>query len=204
MADTKISELPDGGALQATDQIPVNRGGTTQRVVGVPTDRFAAVEAIARRQIIPASAITPRASSTGPDVNGTTQSPNAAVIDQLFFSNSTQQYAAVAVVAPNGCTKFKARFEWTSPTSGSGDATWQVAARFMADGDSLGSAFGTAQTVADAFQSTNLNHVTALTPTVTPAGTAADGRTCLIEVSRTAAGFNQPAGLNYLVLEWEP
>lgn len=32
-ADVKISALPDGGTVQTTDQIPVNRGGTTDRVV---------------------------------------------------------------------------------------------------------------------------------------------------------------------------
>lgn len=32
-ADIKISALPDGGTIGATDQIPVNQGGTTKRVV---------------------------------------------------------------------------------------------------------------------------------------------------------------------------
>lgn len=32
-ADVKISALPDGGTVQTTDQIPVNRSGTTDRVV---------------------------------------------------------------------------------------------------------------------------------------------------------------------------
>lgn len=31
--DTKISALPDGGTVQVTDQVPVNRAGTTNRVV---------------------------------------------------------------------------------------------------------------------------------------------------------------------------
>lgn len=33
MADTKTSALSDGGNIQATDQVPVNRGGTNARVV---------------------------------------------------------------------------------------------------------------------------------------------------------------------------
>lgn len=33
MSDVKISALPDGGTIQTTDQIPVNRSGTTNRVV---------------------------------------------------------------------------------------------------------------------------------------------------------------------------
>ncbi len=33
MADTKISDLSNGGAIQATDQVPVNRGGVNARVV---------------------------------------------------------------------------------------------------------------------------------------------------------------------------
>lgn len=32
-ADTKISALPDGGTVTTSDQIPVNRGGTTNHVV---------------------------------------------------------------------------------------------------------------------------------------------------------------------------
>jgi hypothetical protein len=32
-ADIKISALPDGGTIQTTDQVPVNRAGTTSRVV---------------------------------------------------------------------------------------------------------------------------------------------------------------------------
>lgn len=32
-ADTKISALPDGGTIQVTDQVPVNRSGATNRVV---------------------------------------------------------------------------------------------------------------------------------------------------------------------------
>lgn len=33
MADTKISALPDGSTVQATDQVPINRAGTNMRVV---------------------------------------------------------------------------------------------------------------------------------------------------------------------------
>lgn len=33
MADTAISGLPDGGDVQTTDQLPVNRGGSNFRVV---------------------------------------------------------------------------------------------------------------------------------------------------------------------------
>jgi hypothetical protein len=203
MADTKISALSAAtNPLAGTEVIPVVQNGETKNVS--VSSLLSAIEATLRRQLIPAAAITPRASSTGPDVNGTTMSPNSAVIDQLFFSNATQQYAAVAVTAPNGCTKFKARVEWTSPVSGSGDATWEVSALWLGDGVAMGTAFGTAQSAVDTFVATNENHVSPLTAAITPAGTAADGRTCLVQITRTAAGFTQPAGLNFLVLEWEP
>lgn len=32
MSNLKISQLPDGGSAQSTDQIPINRGGTNFRV----------------------------------------------------------------------------------------------------------------------------------------------------------------------------
>lgn len=168
----------------------------------------AALAASDRRQLIPAAAMSPRAATDGPDVNGTTMSPNSAVIDQLYFDKDTQQYAAFATLVPSGCTKFKARFEWTTPVAGTGSVVFEAAGVFVGDGVSLGTAFGTAQTVTDAYQSTNLNHVSALTAAITPAGTAADGRTCLVQVSRNTVhgddNFTQPAALNYVVLEWEP
>lgn len=37
MSNTKISDLADGGGIQATDQVPVNRGGTNARVVVTKT-----------------------------------------------------------------------------------------------------------------------------------------------------------------------
>jgi hypothetical protein len=37
LADAKISELPDGGTIQPSDQVPVNRAGTTVRATGAAT-----------------------------------------------------------------------------------------------------------------------------------------------------------------------
>lgn len=34
LADAKISQLPDGGTIQPSDQVPVNRAGTTVRATG--------------------------------------------------------------------------------------------------------------------------------------------------------------------------
>ena len=36
MADAKISELADGGAIQATDEVPANRGGSNVKVTVAP------------------------------------------------------------------------------------------------------------------------------------------------------------------------
>lgn len=79
-ADIKISALPDGGTVQTTDQIPTNRGGTTNRVV---------VGFLATQGALSGDCTTPGNSGvlTCTKLNGTT--PGGTCTNQTVTSLST-------------------------------------------------------------------------------------------------------------------
>lgn len=78
------------------------------------------------------------------------------------------------------------QFIWTAITAGTGNVVWSVEGVSVGDGDDIDAAFGTAQTVTDAYQSTNYLHSSSYTSAMTIAGTPAEGDAVVFRVSRDA------------------
>ena len=103
MADAKISELTDGGALEVTDQIPVNRGGANRRaVLPVASATVVGIVELATQAEVdtgtdPARALTPETNrkQTPPYVTRGASADHTLVIsdanvDQWFDSSSNR------------------------------------------------------------------------------------------------------------------
>src|SRR6056300_597976 len=105
MADLKISELTDGGNLQDTDQLVVNRGGANRRVTS---------NNLNQNQIAFGNALNKKTSSsnlTWDDTNkrlaaGTTNTISADNAVALGENNTASQTGAMAVNGENTASGF--------------------------------------------------------------------------------------------------
>jgi len=110
-------------------------------------------------------------------------------LQYLEFDETTSQYAQFLITPPrkynNGT--ITARFKWKPKESGTGNVKWGIQLLSLRDDDALTTAFGTAQTVTDAFIVATDLHWTSATSAITPAGTIQDGNWMAVQVYRDAA-----------------
>jgi hypothetical protein len=113
------------------------------------------------------------------------------MVTGLAFDPSTNEYAQFHVHMPDSwdTSTFTATFTWLGASAGSGSVIWEIQAVKQADANVLSSAaFGTAQSVTDAFSAANAMMETSSTSAVTPGGAGVGNRSHLIiQVYRNAA-----------------
>ncbi|HUV93923.1 MAG TPA: hypothetical protein VMX14_03730 [Anaerolineae bacterium] len=79
-------------------------------------------------------------------------------------------------------------FHWTTQSGGEAQTVqWCLQGRAYADGDAIDQAWGTMQTVSDAWLADNDVHITAATPAITLAGTPAASQKVQIRAYRDVA-----------------
>lgn len=144
---------------------------------------------------VKASEFIPRVTN-GPLVNSTETGTNAVNYDTIDFDPATQQYAQVWVRMPEewNAGTFKAKIAW-SADSGSGDVVWKVSAVARGDNEALDVAQGTAQSVTDTLQASNVC-ITSATAAITVGGTVAAGKWLIFEVSRDSTNGSDTLSTN--------
>jgi hypothetical protein len=117
------------------------------------------------------------------------------VIDSVDFDTATQEAVTFDVATPvawSGST-FTAYFQWSTASGTAAQfVRFDIAARILGDGDAENIAFGTTQFVDDAIGTVDTIRISDATPAVTPAGTAAGGRTMSCRVRRVPASDDAP------------
>jgi hypothetical protein len=101
---------------------------------------------------------------------------NQVMNDGFLFDASTDEYVQFKMALPDewDLSTIKAKLYWTDgDTAGTGNVIWGIQAQAIGNDDAIDSAFGTAQTVTDAFIATGDMHVTAATSAITVGGTPA-------------------------------
>ncbi|MEI8293031.1 MAG: hypothetical protein WCG66_03770 [bacterium] len=143
---------------------------------------------------IPASAWIPR-TTNGCGVDSRELATNRTNYDELLFDPASNEFAQALTILPNNynLSTVTARFYWTAST-GSGAVIWGLQGRAYADDDTLDTAFGTAQTVADTLLATNDMHITSATSAITIAGSPAANRPVLFQIYRDAAAAGDTFG----------
>lgn len=118
------------------------------------------------------------------------------------FSGSADQFAQFKWAPPkawNGGT-ITFRVRWTAIDAGAGSVVWSLQGVACSDGDSIDAAFGSAQTVTDAFQTVKLEHVTSESAAITIAGTPTKQDTIYFRIGRLATnGSDTKAEKVYLL-----
>lgn len=114
MADTKISDLSDGGAVQSTDKIPAVRGSGNVRVAGIESTTGAQAKADAARDAAVGTAATDA-------TNKANTAQSAAATDATTKANAAQA-AAIATAAADATSKANAAAAASIPLSQKGAA----------------------------------------------------------------------------------
>jgi hypothetical protein len=143
---------------------------------------------------IPASSMVSR--TTNGAANGSTETTtNKVMIATKDFDNSTTEYVQFQIRMPESWNEgtITAEFSWIA--GGTGTATWAIQAVALNDGDTLDTAFGTAQTVTDTVTATTDLMQSAFTAAVTVAGSPAAGDMVLFQVYRSGGTLASDAKL---------
>lgn len=173
-----------GGGVTASD----DSGNSATKVTVSRTGVYRTISA-------KASELIPRVTN-GPGINSTESSTNKVNWDSLDYDPSTAQYAHLWVRMPEewDAGTVKAKLTWTAD-SGSGDVVWKVSGAALGDNQAVDVAQGTAQSVTNTLQSSNVC-VTAATSAITIGNTPAAGKWVVFEVSRDAANGSDTLGTN--------
>lgn len=145
-----------------------------------------------RNVILRAASGTPATTSGCADVTQVEigSGANATDIFVADFDPDTDEYLVFEFALPDdyatdGTSTMTWQFYWTA-ASGSGNVTWTVAGKSLADGDAIGGEWGTAVSTCDTLTTANDVHVTSTTSAMTFAGTAAANELVVIRVGRDA------------------
>jgi len=129
-------------------------------------------------------------STNGATLGVTELSTNDIMVAYAAFDASTDEYLQYSMVMPDNWTpgaNVQATFYWTtSATAGTGNVIWGAQAVAISNDDALDAAFGTAQTVTDAFIADKDLHISSATSSVTIAGTPAAADTIVWRFYRDA------------------
>lgn len=172
----------------------VERATDAEVLTGTDTTRFASPASIHAKLIgvqdlfIPSAAFWPRLTSGCAPLAQSEIAGALINIQTLDFDPTTEEFAQCHYKFPRkyNLGDITASFEWTC-TSGSGSVVWKVSLVAIADGDSLNTAFGSAQTVTDAAASANTLRNSPDTSAITIGNSPTDADGVYIQVSRDAA-----------------
>lgn len=149
----------------------------------------AAADASTQSIWIPAGAIKPTLTNgavpTSIELGG-----NNTLVTSLDFDPATQKFGTFSIPMPKGTNEagtLKLVFEWThTATTTNFGVAWDVKAKAGGDGDDIDAVWGTPVQVNDVGGTTNARYKTAITATITPAGTWTEGDTITFLISRVA------------------
>jgi hypothetical protein len=139
---------------------------------------------------VPAGAIVPRTTNGAAGPNQTETSTNKVNVRTLDFDQATQQHGDFVVSMPKGWDlgTVTAKFLWTAAAGTGGQGcVWGIQGVALSDNDALDTAFGTAQEVTDALQTTNNVHISADTGAMTIGASPAARDLVVFQVYRKAA-----------------
>ena len=114
-------------------------------------------------------------------------------LDEALFDNVTQQYIEFNLVMPFNWTSgiINAKFYWMPSASYSGSGVvWNIAAASKGNGDTIDTATGTSQKIADSANNITSLHITDLTPDVTISNSPSTGDLINFKVSRVVEDDN--------------
>ena len=172
LAPTKISALPVATSIGVADLLPIVQSGETRQATGEMVKTL--VGSVLRSFFIPAAAIRPSASSGCASIALATTSSNRPDVSSLDFDASTQEFAQFWIRMPKSWDEgtITASFMWShAATTTNFGVTWGLQAVAVSDGDSMDTAYGTAQEVSDTGGTTNTLYKSAKTSAITIAGT---------------------------------
>lgn len=182
---TVAANIPAGGVTGAM----LAAGAAASNIGFTPANDTAVLKQGLRNQVINASAMVPRATN-GAVATTVESTTNKVLTASLDFDQSTAQYAQISIPLPKSvaAATMTARFRWTAAAGTAGQVViWGAQLLALSDGDTIDTAFGTAQTVSDTLIATGDFHIT----TVTAAITAGNGLTkqdqLILQVYRDAA-----------------
>ena len=188
MADAKISDLTAGTALVGTEVAPFVQSGATVKTTANQIKTF--VGSVLRSLWIPAAAMRPSSSGGCAALALVATASNQPDISSLDFDASTAEYAQFWVRMPKNWNEgtITAQFYWSHASTTTNFAVvWGIQGVAISDDDTIGVAYGTAQTVTDTGGTTNDLYVSTSTSAITIAGTPAAGDMCAFRVYRDAA-----------------
>lgn len=136
-----------------------------------------------------------------PATNGalvmTEETTGGIPFDFVKFDNLSEQFAYLLFGLPASFNTFTVRPHWKAKAgTASQTLQWKFCAAILTPGASSDVTFGTAQTLNDAYTAAEYIEDAGESPTITPSGTAAEKRLCVLKVSRPVTGtLGQPAYL---------
>jgi hypothetical protein len=123
---------------------------------------------------IAAAAMQPSVSGGCAALAGIASAANQPDIVTLDFDQTTQEFAQFGIAMPKSWNEgtITAAFVWSHASGGSAfGIVWGLQAVGVSDGDSIATAFGTGQQVADTGGTANIVYRTGATPAITVGGT---------------------------------
>lgn len=138
---------------------------------------------------IPASAITPRATS-GPGVSVTEMITNKNCYVSLDFDTATAEYAQFCIRMPKSWNEgsITAQFVWSHPTASTNyGVVWALQGVAISNDDAGDVAFGTIQEIADTGGTTNDIYISDTTAAITIGGTPQPEDLVVFQVYRDVA-----------------
>jgi len=165
------------------DKIKYGDGAATNTLA---TESF--VKNVTRTIVLPAGAMSP--TTTGGCADSATVEAGTNDVDYkvLDFDKDTDENAFIGPFAMpdswNGGA-IKAKFIWTTAGT-TGNVIWGIKGRAFANDDAIDQAYGTEQTVTDAFIAAGDIHISDLTSDLTLAGSPAGGQLVQLKVYRDA------------------
>lgn len=137
-----------------------------------------------------AGAMTPSTSGGCSPLSTIVTSANQPDLQSLGFDPTAEQYAQFSIAMPKKWNEgtVTAKFIWTHPsTSTNFGVVWGIQAVACGDGDAVGAAYGTAQTVADGGGTADTVYISGETSAMTVAGTPQAEDVVFFRVYRKAA-----------------
>jgi hypothetical protein len=152
---------------------------------------------------VPAAAMRPSSSGGCAALALVATGANLPDISSLDFDQTTDEFAQFTIRFPKSWDEgtVTAVFHWTANSTSTNSVVWTLQGVALSDNDTIGTAFGTAQSVTDANgASAYTERVSAATSAITIAGTPAAGDRCVFRVSRDADNGSDNLAADALLL----
>lgn len=174
----------------AARSIAVGTGLGVTNADGVSGNPTLALAGGKQTAYVPAAAMRPSAVAGCAALTLAATGSNHPDLSTLDFDAASAEYAQFSLRMPKCWNQgtLTAAFEWSHATTATNFAVvWGIQAVAVSDGDSIDSAFGTAQTVTDTGGATSVLYKSAETSAVTIAGSPASMDTVYVRIYRDAA-----------------